>query len=136
MPPDRIALPIPRVGTALSEDGDAYVASLDVVLRAPGGTVALDGTTFESLTMAVGLRHLAFHPRSRAAIPGAIPATAMARHIEANWSSVDSHGVEGAAERVLAICADGGEVGWRIGNEHVPLGEPIEQDDAPVPGPR
>lgn len=37
MTPDRIALPVPPGGSAPSEAGDAYVASLDVVLTGPGG---------------------------------------------------------------------------------------------------
>lgn len=60
--------------------------------------------------MAVGLRHLAFHRRTRAAMPGSVTAAAMSRRIGTGWAAVESNGACELAERVLAVCGGGGDL--------------------------
>lgn len=114
----RMALDLPAVGTALGDAGDAYVASLQIDLRVDGKAVAtIDGTTFEAIMSALRLRHLCFHPRTRAFQPNSMGAWAMAQSIERHWSSIDSYGDEIAdirdtADMVLTSCRAGGTVAW------------------------
>lgn len=91
----RIALPVPATGTALGDAGDDYVASLSVGILVDGVPLdALDGDTFEAIMTATRLRHLAFHPRTRAFVPGEMKAASLHAAIERHWSSIDAHASE------------------------------------------
>jgi hypothetical protein len=89
------ALPVPALGTALGPAGDAYVASLQVALKVDGQPVGiLDGPRFETLMLALRLRHLAFHARTRALIPGQVPAATLDAAIARYWAALDAHAVD------------------------------------------
>jgi len=91
----RMALPVPATGTALGQPGDDYVASLIVGITVDGAPLdVIDGPTFEAILSATRLRHLGFHPRTRAFIPGEMKAPSLHAAIERHWSSIDAHAAE------------------------------------------
>lgn len=117
-PLKRIALDVPATGTALGDAGDAYVASLQIDLRVDGRSIAtVDGTAFEAIMSALRLRHLCFHPRTRAFKPGSMGAWAMAQSIDRHWASIDSHaseidGIRETADAMLAACRGAETAAW------------------------
>jgi len=111
----RLALPVPPIGTSLGDAGDAYVSSLAIQIAADGQPVAMiTGTIFEELFDAVRLRHLGFHPRTRAFVAGSIPSDHLRAAIERLWASIDSYGddVFAAAETISAAAAVSKSVAW------------------------
>lgn len=111
----RIALPLP--GCAISDEGDRYVASLDVRIAGEDGSVETTGDMLEELLTAIRLRHLAFHPRTRAMTPYAMKALTLVAAIDRHWSSIDTHD-EGAgrlltfATQVQALARASGIISW------------------------
>ena len=114
----RMALPVPAVGTAIGEAGDAYVASLQIQISVDGQPLlTMSGMAFEWFMLSMRLRHLAFHPRSRAFVPGEMKAPSMTRHIGRDWASIDSSAseVEGlidTARTIETACRDAVTVSW------------------------
>lgn len=114
----RMALPVPAVGTALGDAGDAYVASLQIQISVDGRPfTVMGGTAFEMLMLSIRLRHLSFHPRTRAFVPGEMKAPAMTKAIGRDWSSLDGNAteVEGlldAARDIENACRDASVVCW------------------------
>ena len=101
------------VSGLLEEAGDRWMASLTVAIECDGGRLEVDALRFEALMLAMRIRHLAVHPRSRDLIAGTMPAVRMSQLIERNWSSIDSSGIDDLAERVQGLCT-GGDVRWNI----------------------
>lgn len=114
----RMALPVPAVGTAIGEAGDAYVDSLGIQISVDGRPLTvMGGTAFEWFMLSLKLRHLSFHPRTRAFMPGEMKAPAMTRTIGQNWSSLDSASTEikGLLDTAAGIenaCRDAAIVSW------------------------
>ena len=117
--PSRMALPVPPVGTALGDAGDAYVASLQVEILVDGRVlVTVDGTAFEEIVSAIRLRHLAFHPRNRGLLSNRMKAASFCAAIDRHWSSVDSYGprTAGIADTVATAARTADFVGWAQAN--------------------
>lgn len=114
----RMALPVPAVGTALGDAGDAYVASLQIQISVDGRPLAvMGGTAFEMLMLSVRLRHLAFHWRTRAFVAGEMKAPSLAALIGRHWCSIDSsaseaEGLLDAAREIDDACRDASVVSW------------------------
>lgn len=115
----RIALPVPAAGHGIGDEGDAYVSSLLVEITVDGQVMTrIDGTAFELLVTAARLRHLAFHPRTRAFVPGNMKSRSLAERLERNWSCVDSlsslhPGLVELAESTIACGRRGMVAAWR-----------------------
>lgn len=91
----RMALPVPAIGTAIGDEGDAYVASLAITVSVDGQPVGtLPGDVFEAIVTSMRVRHLAFHPRTRAFTAGSMKAPALVAAIDRNWSSIDGFAIE------------------------------------------
>lgn len=116
----RMALPVPGVGSALTEKGDEYVASLLVEIVIDGQVaLTVTGTAFEEIMSAVRLRHLAFHPRMRALMEGHIKAPSLVAAIERHWSAIDSHGdaqLNETADTIVTLARAVESVTWNQAN--------------------
>ena len=115
----RMAMPVPTLGSALTEDGDAYVDSLSIQLSIDGKPLlTMTGTQFEWLMSSARIRHLAFHPRTRAFVPGEMKAPALTERIERYWSAIDDasseagHGLRENADTVATAARSAGMVSW------------------------
>lgn len=97
----------------LEEAGDRWMSSLLVAIESGRNRIETDALRFEELTMALGIRHLAVHPRTREITPRSMPGERLHALIERNWSGVDSFGVNDLALQVQKLCA-GGDVSWRL----------------------
>lgn len=121
----RIALPVPLAGNALDGSGEAYVASLDIMVEGMDAEaheatigVATTGDLLEGLLMALRLRHTSFHPRTFAFNGQSVIGTKLADMIDSRWSSVDASGpdVIALARSVLEIARTSEMVRWRQKN--------------------
>lgn len=117
----RTALPVPALGTAISDEGDAYVASLMIEINVDSThTLTVDGTSFEMIMSAIRLRHLAFAPRTRALVAGEMKAASFTAAISRHWSSIDSMAEE---PRLLEVAGtletftrDASAISWKQTN--------------------
>lgn len=124
-----MARPVPALGLAQTEAGDAYVGSLRIEFVADDGeTLALDGHDFEDLMGVIGLRHLAFDARTRALKDGQVKAANLLARIDRNWSSIDMLGaiVSSIAGDVQALAKGAETISWRQTNAVSAAGTPVE----------
>lgn len=117
----RMALPVPALGFALGEDGDAYIASLAVGILIDGkSAMTVSGPTFETIMMCLRLRHLAFSPRTRSLIPGSMKAPSFASYVDRYWSALDSSAEETAltetADSLATLARDAETISWSQAN--------------------
>jgi hypothetical protein len=101
-------------GDLFGDAGDRWMRSLTVRIACGERAVELDGYRFEELMLALRIRHLSVHPRTREVVPGAIPAARLRDMIARNWSSVDSYGLDDVADRVSEMCGHDGEASWGL----------------------
>lgn len=117
--PMHMALPVPPIGHAIGCEGDAYIASLLIELTVDGERMEpIDGATFEAMMTAARLRHLCFHPRTRAFIPNEMKAPILARLFERHWSSIDSLSsdlecIVACTDRTIERAKGGTLISWR-----------------------
>lgn len=97
----------------LEEAGDRWMRSLTVAVEAGSDRIEIDALAFEEFMMALAIRHLAVHPRSRDIVAGSMPGDRLHDRIERNWSGIDSFGVNDLALRIQSLCA-GGDVRWHL----------------------
>lgn len=107
--PMPVSLPMPMSGSAIGEAGDAYVESLRVAIEVDGQAVA---------TVTGTMRHIAFHPRTRALIGGSMKAPSFAAAVDRHWSSIDSTGFAVAgltetADTMATHARTGTTISWR-----------------------
>ena len=121
-------IPAPKAPTvdALGEAGDRYVAALAVRVfvhaadRAdPIDVVLVPGDRFEAIMTALRLRHLAFHPRTRAFVPNCMKAAGWTRHVDLHWAHLDSYSdempeVTAIADAITASARGAHEVSWGL----------------------
>ena len=116
--PIRMALDVPALGTAISDEGDAYVDSLAISVAIDGKPpVVLTGTAFEAIMTALRLRHLCFHPRTRAFTAGSMKAPNLVAAIDRHWSSIDGaayeiDGLRESADTIRTMALGAVEASW------------------------
>lgn len=96
----------------LEEAGDRWMRSLGVTIECGADRIETDALRFEELAMALGIRHLAVHPRTREIVARSMPGERLSALVERNWSAIDSFGICDLARDVQKLCA-GGDVAWR-----------------------
>ncbi|MFZ3482163.1 hypothetical protein [Sphingomonas sp. 3-13AW] len=97
----------------LEEAGDQWMRSLRVSVSCESTRLEIDGAKFEALMLAMQIRHLAVHPRSRDIIPGSMPASRFSARVDNYWSSIEAHDLCDVALQVQSICR-GGDIDWRL----------------------
>ena len=106
----------PPIVQALSATGGAYVKSLRIEIQADDGEkLAIDGFDFEDIMSVIGVRHLAFDPRTRAFKEGQIKASNLLSRINRNWSSIDIFGaiVSSIAGDLQVLAKGASTITWR-----------------------
>jgi hypothetical protein len=96
----------------LEEAGDRWMRSLEVVIESGPTRIETDALRFEELVMALGIRHMAVHPRTREIVARSMPAERLSALIERSWSSIDAFGICDFALEVQKLCRNG-DVSWR-----------------------
>lgn len=85
----------------------------------------IDGDIFEYLVCALGIRHLAIHPRTGAILPRQFPSAKFLGLIDRKWSSIDATAqqfpvVRQAAESLQKLLASANMFGWEPFNRSRP----------------
>lgn len=101
--------------------GDAYVASLAVVITGDGTSrrVDVDGKTFEDLLTTVEMRMQGFEPRTRAFRPHTVKAVQLVQRIDRLWPAIervarDSPRLAKVADQVRDLAELSDAVSWRL----------------------
>ena len=95
------------------DEGDRWMRSLTIAITCGDEKVEIDGHDFEEFVLALGIRRLAVHWRTRDVLAGSMPGDRLSALIDRNWSSIDTYGLNEVTLRIQALCR-GGDVRWSL----------------------